>query len=384
MIEESVLERVLAAATRRGATFAEVFAEDKRSSSAVLDDGKVEELTSGRDRGAGIRVVVGESTGFAHTADLSEASLIATAEIAAAAARGTGSVSGPSVAALSRNAATRPNVIELLPGDVPKARKVELLTRANDVARSQGAAITQVMVRYSDSRRRILVANTDGTLADDDQVKTVFSISCVATGDTGMQTGRESVGHTVGFELFDSVNVEEMARTAAGRALTKLAARPAPSGQMAVVIGSGGGGVMFHEACGHGLEADLVAKGASVFANRIGEQVASPLVTLVDDGTMGGEWGCFAIDDEGRPAQRNVLIEDGVLVDYMWDGLRARKDHVGPRLRFRGRTRGAGGLQREAQAGVDRAVRGRRSGFRASAPGGHDAGGPRPSGDSWA
>ena len=156
MIEESVLERVLAAATRRGATFAEVFAEDKRSSSAVLDDGKVEELTSGRDRGAGIRVVVGESTGFAHTADLSEASLIATAEIAAAAARGTGSVSGPSVAALSRNAATRPNVIELLPGDVPKARKVELLTRANDVARSQGAAITQVMVRYSDSRRRIL------------------------------------------------------------------------------------------------------------------------------------------------------------------------------------------------------------------------------------
>ena len=326
MIEESVLERVLAAATRRGATFAEVFAEDKRSSSAVLDDGKVEELTSGRDRGAGIRVVVGESTGFAHTADLSEASLIATAEIAAAAARGTGSVSGPSVAALSRNAATRPNVIELLPGDVPKARKVELLTRANDVARSQGAAITQVMVRYSDSRRRILVANTDGTLADDDQVKTVFSISCVATGDTGMQTGRESVGHTVGFELFDSVNVEEMARTAAGRALTKLAARPAPSGQMAVVIGSGGGGVMFHEACGHGLEADLVAKGASVFANRIGEQVASPLVTLVDDGTMGGEWGCFAIDDEGRPAQRNVLIEDGVLVDYMWDGLRARKE----------------------------------------------------------
>ena len=326
MIEESVLERVLAAATKRGATFAEVFAEDKRSSSAVLDDGKVEELTSGRDRGAGIRVVVGESTGFAHTADLSEASLIATAEIAAAAARGTGSGSGPARAALSRNAATRPNVIELLPGDVPKARKVELLTRANDVARSQGAAITQVMVRYSDSRRRILVANTDGTLADDDQVKTVFSISCVATGDTGMQTGRESVGHTVGFELFDSVNVEEMARTAAGRALTKLAARPAPSGQMAVVIGSGGGGVMFHEACGHGLEADLVAKGASVFANRIGEQVASPLVTLVDDGTMGGEWGCFAIDDEGRPAQRNVLIEDGVLVDYMWDGLRARKE----------------------------------------------------------
>ncbi len=139
-----------------------------------------------------------------------------------------------------------------------------------------------------------------------------------------MQTGRESVGRTLGFELFDLYDVEELARNAAGRAITKLGARPAPSGQMTVVIGSGGGGVMFHEACGHGLEADLVNKGASVFRNRVGEQVASPLVTLVDDGTMGGEWGCFAIDDEGRPAQRNVLIEDGVLVDYMWDGLRAR------------------------------------------------------------
>ena len=95
---------------------------------------------------------------------------------------------------------------------------------------------------------------------------------------------------------------------------------------MPVVIGHGGGGVLFHEACGHGLEADLVAKGASVFAGRLGEQVASPLVTLIDDGTMATEWGCYGVDDEGRPAQRNVLIQDGVLVDYMWDGLRARKE----------------------------------------------------------
>ena len=170
------------------------------------------------------------------------------------------------------------------------------------------------------------MANSDGVLASDDQVKTLFSVSCVASGDTGMQTGRESVGHTVGFELFDRHDVGDLARRAAERALTKLAARPAPSGEMTVVIGPGGGGVMFHEACGHGLEADLVAKGASVFAGRVGEQVASPLVTLVDDGTMGGEWGCFAVDDEGRPAQRNVLIQDGILVDYMWDGLRARKE----------------------------------------------------------
>ncbi len=325
MLDESTITRVLAAGTARGAEFAEVFVEDKRSSSALLDDGRVEELTSGRDRGAGIRVVVGDSTGFAHTSDLSEAGLVAAAEVAAAASRSAGA-GGTAVVDLDRVDAPRPNLVRVLPGDVPKARKVELLVAADEAARAAGGAITQVSARYADSRRRILVANTDGVLAEDDQVKTLFSVSAVATGDTGMQTGRESVGRTVGFELFDEYDVADLARRAADRALTKLAARPAPSGEMTVVIGPGGGGVMFHEACGHGLEADLVAKGASVFAGRLGEQVASPLVTLVDDGTMGGEWGCFAVDDEGRPAQRNVLIRDGVLVDYMWDGLRARKE----------------------------------------------------------
>jgi TldD protein len=141
-----------------------------------------------------------------------------------------------------------------------------------------------------------------------------------------MQTGYQSLGRTVGFELFDSYDVDALGREAAERALLKLAARPAPSGTMPVVIGPGGGGVLFHEACGHGLEADLVAKGASVFAGRIGERVADPRITLVDDGTMAEEWGCFAVDDEGSLAARNVLIEDGILTDYMWDLLRSRKE----------------------------------------------------------
>ena len=324
MIEQSVLEGVLGVAMRTGGEFAEVFAEDRRNSSAVLDDGRVEELTSGRDRGAGIRVVVGDTTGFAHTADLSEMGLIAAAEAAAAAARGGGG--GTNVVALTRRSASRGYEIETFPGDVPKAQKVELLLRANDAARSVGDAISQVSVSYGDNRRRILVANSDGLFVEDDTVRTFFAVSCVATGDTGMQTGRESVGHTIGFELFDRYDVDQLARNAADRALTNLAARPAPSGQMPVVIGSGGGGVLFHEACGHGLEADLVSKGASVFRGRVGQQVASKGVTVVDDGTMAREWGNIAIDDEGNPAQRNVLIDDGVLTDYMWDQLRARKE----------------------------------------------------------
>ncbi|MGA0237126.1 MAG: TldD/PmbA family protein [Acidimicrobiales bacterium] len=306
-----------------GGDFAEVFVEDKRSSSAVLDDGRVEELTSGRDRGAGVRVVVGDTTGFAHTADLSEAGLRSAAEAAATAARGGGG--GAKTIAVSPIDVARSAPARIPPEDVAKATKVGLLTLANEAARSEGAAISQVSARYGDSRRRILVANSDGLLAEDDQVRTLFSVSCVATGDTGLQTGRESTGRTVGFELFEETDVEDMGRRAAQRAITKLAARPAPSGAIPVVVGPGGGGVLFHEACGHGLEADLIAKGASVFANRIGDEVASPLVTLIDDGTMAGEWGHFAIDDEGRPAAHNVLIQDGVLTDYMWDQLRARK-----------------------------------------------------------
>jgi TldD protein len=323
LIEPAVLEGVLAVALRTGGDFAEVFAEDRRGVAARLDDGRVEDLSSGRERGAGIRVVAGETTGFAHTTDLSEAGLRAAAEAAAAAARDGGG--GVRRVAL-RSPRSAGAAVDVLPETVAKADKVELLRRADAAARGAGGAIRQVSAVYGDSRRRIVVANSEGVLAGDDQVRTRFAVSCVASGDTGLQTGRESVGHTAGWEMFDRVAVEDLARAAAERALAKLSARPAPSGVLPVVIRQGGGGVLFHEACGHGLEADLVAKDSSVYAGRRGERVASPLVTLVDDGTMGGEWGALGVDDEGHPAQRNVLIERGVLTDYMWDWLRARKE----------------------------------------------------------
>ena len=323
MLDQVVIRRVLGDALRRGGDFAEVFVEDRRSSSARLDDGKVDELVSGRDRGAGIRVVAGDTTGFAHTADLSETGLRAAAEAAGAAARSGGG--GVREIALTPQHAVRPYEPTVLPETVAKARKVELLQRADGAARSAGGSITQVSAGYGDVRRRILVANSDGLLAEDDVVRTRFVVNAVASGDTGMQTGYESIGRTMGFEVFDEVDVEEVARAAAGRALTKLRARPAPSGLLPVVIGAGRGAVLFHEACGHGFEADAIEKKASVYHGRVGELVASPTVTLVDDGTMGRQWGAFSVDDEGRPAQRNVLIENGVLTDYMWDLLRARK-----------------------------------------------------------
>jgi TldD protein len=248
---------------------------------------------------------------------------VAAEAASAVAAQGGG---GNRVVALTRSAPHVVNHIDIYPDTVGKAAKVALLQRVDDAARSLGASIGQVSAGYADSRKRILVANSDGLLADDEQVRHILRISVVANGDAGMQTGFESLGHTIGFELFDQHDVEELARTAARQAITKLRARPAPSGAIPVVIKAGSGGVLFHEACGHGLEADLVGKGASVYRGKVGQTVASPLVTLVDDGTMAGEWGAIGIDDEGHASQYNVLIEDGVLTDYMWDHLRARKE----------------------------------------------------------
>ena len=323
LIDPDVLERVLSTALAGGGDMAEVFAEDAVTASAMLDDRRVEELSSGRSRGAGIRVVDGETTGFAHTADLSEPGLLAAARAAAAVARqGGGGVRTVALGPLSAHGRGD----RTPPDSVDKARKLELLTRADEAARAAGDAITQVQVGCGDSRRRVLVANSDGLLAQDDQIRTRFNVVCVANGDTGMQTGYESLARTEGFEIFERHRVEDIAQRAAARALAKLSARPAPSGEVPIVLAGGSGGILFHEACGHGLEADHIVKDASVYTGQVGELVASPLVTLVDDGTVLGEWGNFAVDDEGCPPGRNVLIENGVLTDYMWDWLRARKE----------------------------------------------------------
>ena len=327
LIDRDLVERVLGAGLRTGGDFAEVFAEDKRSSSAVLDDGKVEELTSGRDRGAGIRVVVGRDHRLRpHRRPLRGRACWPRprprrrppARVAAA----------PASWRLTRQ--TR--APRQRRRDLPGRRRQGHQGRAAHAGRrgrprAPGGAISQVSAGYGDSRRRILVANTDGLLADDDQVRTLFRVSV-----RGHRRHRHAdratsrIGHTVGFELFD-----QLRRRGAGppgrRAGAHQARRPpGAERQAARRHRPGGGGVLFHEACGHGLEADLVGKGASVFRGRVGEQVAAPLVTLVDDGTMAGEWGAFASTTRATPAQRNVLIEDGVLTDYMWDFLRARKE----------------------------------------------------------
>ena len=261
MVDPEVIARVLQKGRSTGADFSEIYVEDKRTTSAGLDDGKVEQVTSGRDRGAGIRVIAGDTTGFAHTSDLSERGLLAAAEVAAAAAKqGDGGVHTVALQPVFRHPV---NTIRQFPDTVAKSRKVELLQRANQAARGVSGAIVQVSAGYGDSIKRILIANSEGVFSADEQVRTMMRVSAIANGDVGMQTGYNSLGHTIGFELFDEHDVEELAIRAAEQAITKLKSRPAPSGAMQVVIKQGSGGVLFHEACVHGLEAELVGNGSS-------------------------------------------------------------------------------------------------------------------------
>jgi TldD protein len=217
----------------------------------------------------------------------------------------------------------KPQPIELIPDSVGAEAKIELLLEADQAARDVSDAIRQVVVGYGESRQEVLVANSEGIAHSDARTRVRLMVNAVAERNGEIQTAVESPGAQRGFEFFDDTSAAEYARAAAQRAVLLLDAAPSPAGTMAVVIGNEFGGVLFHEACGHGLEADFVVKGSTVFAGKIGQQVASPTVTAIDDGTLLSRWGTLAVDDEGVPTRRNVLIQDGVLVSYMYDRLRA-------------------------------------------------------------
>lgn len=328
MIDVEILEDVIAEGNRLGGSFVEVFFEDRESTQITVDDSKVEGVSSGRSRGAGIRVMHGETTGFAHTADLSRDGLIAA--VTAAAAAGSSPSNGGRVA-LDRSGSSAA-AMDDEEGRIATPTKVEYLLRADEAARAariedqrSDEQVVQVGVSLAELRRRIQIANSDGLLVSDDVRRTRLAVQCVAKGDAGLQTGTEAPGRTVGIDYFDLFPPEETAQRASQRALHMLRAQPAPSGKLPVVLARGAGGVLFHEACGHGLEADIIERGASVFKDRIGQLVAAPGLTLIDDGTELNEWGTSAFDDEGTPAQRTTLIENGVLTDYMWDRIRSRR-----------------------------------------------------------
>ncbi len=322
MLSNGVIENVLYAALSKGGDFAEIFVEDKITGSIRLVGGLVENNISGRDYGVGIRIFDKLNSIYAYTNDSSEDNLIKVAKQAAAALESNQIELRLNLIKAQR---TNYNHIKQYPSKTGKADKVELLKRGYKAAKDYDPVISQVTANYLEEEQNILIANTEGLLATDTRVRTRFSVSSVASKDGEMQQGSYSPGASMGFEFYDKVNVEEVGIEASRIAKTMVYADYCPSGTMPVIIDNEFGGVLFHEACGHALEAAFVSKGTSAFANKLGQQVASPLVTAIDDGTMPNGWGTTNIDDEGTPTQRNVLIENGILKSYLIDKIHGRR-----------------------------------------------------------
>ena len=325
MLNQSVARAVIAEALKTGGDFAEIFLEDRLNHNLSMLSGKVENVNSLRLHGAGVRVLSGVRGVYVYTNDTSEAGLLACARRAADAIS-----AQTSVTAAPLMLRETPNVhpIREMPDRVRQARKIEKMKAAQAVLAAT-PEIVQASVGYIDSVQRVLIANSEGLFTTDTRVYTRFVCSAIASNGTENQTGFDGPGAMQGFEIFDQrIDPEQSARTAAKMAVTMLHAPVCPAGVMPVVIDNGFGGVIFHEACGHSLEATSVAPGNSEFCGKLGQKVASDKVTAIDDGTMPNEWGSENIDDEGTPTARLVLIENGVLKNYMVDRFNARRMHM--------------------------------------------------------
>jgi TldD protein len=323
LLDPALARRVLGRALMRGGDLAEVYAEDRHGFAVTLDDGRVERPQDGRERGAGVRVLAGDATYYGYVDGLAEDDLMRVADSVAQAVR------GESRRPAELEAAAPPEVhpVATRPESVEAARKADMLRACDERARAAGGEVAQVRVSYGETRRRVEVYNSDGRAASDDRTRVRLGAQVVARRDGRVETGTDTRGGHAGWELVAD-DPEAVAETAAQRALTMLHAVDAPTGRLPVVVGNGFGGVLLHEAVGHGLEADAVQKRASVYAGKLGDQVAEPFVTAYDDGSRTNEWGSDGIDDEGTPTNRTTVIEAGRLTSYLYDLIRARRDGV--------------------------------------------------------
>ena len=315
MLDESLIRRVLASAAGRGADLAEIFVEKRRTAAFRLDDRRVEDVASGGESGAGIRVLAGDRAAYAYTNVLTDTALLE----AASRARAGLAEQAITIPSLQRvdPAATHP--VLRSPTDVAGEEVVGWLQAADDAARSTSGEIRQVTASYSSIVQDVLIASSDGRIASDSRTRVRFAVQVVAARDGVIATGFEAPGHSGGTELLDAHPPVRSGGRAAEKAMRMLDARPSPAGEFPVVLAPGTGGVLIHEACGHGLEGDTLVKDASVYAGREGERFGSESVTIIDDGSDVGAWGSFGVDDEGTPSQRTVLFDRGVLVGCMTD-----------------------------------------------------------------
>jgi TldD protein len=319
--------RVIRAALRNGGEFADIYVEETLNTSIVCEDRLIEKVVSGRDAGSGVRVIAGQKTYYAYTNDLTEAGLL---DAAGTVAKGVKDGAPVKDVSLVRKGVSPGFAIRRRPSGAELAEKVALVRRADKTAWAVDGRIRQVRVVYGDGLRRFLTVNSLGEWAEEERTALLFLCSAVSAEADVIQTGYEPVGGAIGLELFDETPPEAIAETATRRAVMMLSARKAPGGRMTVVLSSEAGGTMIHEAIGHGLEADLALENLSVYSGKLGAVVASPLITVIDDGTVPFKRGSSFYDDEGSATRRNVLVEGGVLKTYIHDRLSAMKSGSAP------------------------------------------------------
>ncbi len=332
------LRQVLTTLLSRGGDYAEAFVEHRRACGLGMDDGRMEDVAAGETFGVGLRLMDGETTRYADLIAPTLEELLEAARTLAAPGSGT----AVAVPELYVQLLPKPSPIEREPAAVPLPEKVDLVRRADYLARRRAesikpGALRQVAVGYGDSTQSVWIAAAEhesgtwtGTLTEDRRIQSVLRVNVTAGEGELLQTGYQALGQTRGFELFHSQEVEKTVHEAVRLAIQALEARPAPAGTFPVILASSAGGTMIHEACGHGLEADLALAGVSAFSGKLGQKVAADGVTIIDDGTLPHKRGSSACDDEGRAAQRVVLIENGILKSYLQSRKTARKMGVEP------------------------------------------------------
>ena len=327
ILEQSLLSELLGIGLSSGADFAEVFAENTLQSQMTMTGGALEEIADRKIAGVGIRLLKGVKSVYASTSDMSRSGLVRCAKSAAEAL---GELGEAGQVRLTERIFPDIHPIRIVPSSVKGSEIAELLHRADKSARNYSKEIVQVRAGFLSFDRNILIANSEGLLTSDRQVRTRINISAIASNGTENQSGSASPGARMGMELYELKTPEKAGEDAARQAVTMLHAGYCPAGNMAVAIENGFGGVIFHEACGHSLEATSVATGRSQFCGLLGKQIASPIVTAIDDGTEPNSWGSNNIDDEGHPTQKLVLIENGILKNYLIDRLGSRRMGLAP------------------------------------------------------
>ena len=320
-LTERDLERYLGEALGCGGSYADFYFEYISTSSLSLDESLIKSATQGISVGCGVRVLSGEKTGYAYTDDLAPEKILHAARVAAHIAAGPAAVQTIRV----EDRAAGHDLYPLVGGEDGLSEKLDLMDRADRAARAFDSRIFQVRAGYADEIRHVLIATSEGRVSYDYQPLTRLSVFALARDGNNIQKGMDGGGGRVSLDFFRTVRTpEQFAQEAARQAIVQLEAADAPAGEMTVVLGPGWPGILLHEAVGHGLEADFNRKQVSAFSGLLGRQVASPLCTVVDDGTIPGRRVSLNVDDEGHPTGRTVLIEKGILKGYLQDQLSSR------------------------------------------------------------